>query len=467
MGRTLTIKPTLKQHEAYEALRNPLVDTLFMGGGAGGGKSWFICEKSLINALRFPGYKTFIARQELTRLMQSTYLTFVKVCNHHGVPQSSWKLNGQYHFIEFSNGSRIDLLDVKKIPSDPMYERFGSLEFTDGNIEEAGEIDFLAYDVLKSRIGRHLNADLRPTMTITGNPKKNWTRNIFYKPWSEGKLPANISFIQSLYKDNPYTAEMYGKQLSQMSDRVMRERLMLGNWDYDDDVASLMSYDNIEDLFTNTLSDNSKEKYLTADIARYGGDLIVFTYWEGFKCYKIQTYDRTGLDITAERLKQALADEKIPFSHCIVDEDGIGSGIVDSVRGVKGFMANRSCFDNRITGKKENYRNLKTQCAYMLADWVNNHKISIENVEGDIRTKLTEELSQIKRKNGDKEGVLEIESKDKTKEALGRSPDIADTFIFRMYFEIERPTLTARTVDPITVLLNTPKQDNSIIINYE
>jgi hypothetical protein len=467
MGRTLTISPTLKQHEAYEALRNPLVDTLFLGGGAGGGKSWFITEKSLINALRFPGYKTFIARQELTRLMQSTYLTFVKVCTHHGVPQSSWKLNGQYHFIEFSNGSRIDLLDVKKIPSDPMYERFGSLEFTDGNIEEAGEIDFLAYDVLKSRIGRHLNADLRPTMTITGNPKKNWTRNIFYKPWSEGKLPPNVCFIQSLYKDNPYTAELYGKQLSQMSDRVMRERLMLGNWDYDDDSTALMAHDNIEDLFTNTLTDDSKDKFLVADIARYGGDRIVFSFWQGFTCYRIRTFDRTGLDVTAERLKEELRMEKIPFSHCIVDEDGIGGGVIDIIHGIKGFMANKQPFDNRITGKRENYRNLKTQCAYVLADFVNNHKVSVECSDYDVRTKLTEELSMIKRKNSDKEGYLEIESKDHAKEALGRSPDIADTFIMRMYFELERPTLTLKKVDPITALLAKPREDNTITISYE
>ena len=34
-------------------------------------------------------------------------------------------------------------------PSDPMYERFGSLEFTDGALEECGEIRFEAFDILK------------------------------------------------------------------------------------------------------------------------------------------------------------------------------------------------------------------------------------------------------------------------------------------------------------------------------
>ena len=50
-----------------------------MGGGAGSGKSWLICESRIINAIAFPGYKSFIARDQLTRLMASTYQTFIKL----------------------------------------------------------------------------------------------------------------------------------------------------------------------------------------------------------------------------------------------------------------------------------------------------------------------------------------------------------------------------------------------------
>ncbi len=448
----INLRPTLKQHEAYEALRDEKTSIIFLGGGAGGGKSWWLCESRLINALRFPGYKSFIGREELKRLMQSTFLTFVKVCAYHKIPQELWKLNGQYNFIEFINGSRIDLLDLKFLPTDPLYERFGSLEYTDGGIEEAGEVDFMAYDVLKTRVGRHMNKEygIKPTMAITGNPKDNWTKRIFYKPWRDGTLPADTRFIQSLYRDNPHTAESYEKQLSSMSDANNRARLKDGNWEYDNDPQAMIKTDNIFDLWTNTLVETktSKEKYMTGDIARYGADKTVAFHWEGLLIKKAFIYEKQGTEITETKFKAILRDRQIPYSHTILDEDGIGGGVVDHMEGVKGFVANAIPFDNVLTLERENYQNMKTQCAYKLAENVNAHRIafapdfSVEtNVEGfnveKFKEMCTEELKQVKQKDSDSEGKLKIISKEEIKANIGRSPDILDNFIMRMYFEFQ------------------------------
>ena len=451
----INLTPTPKQHEAYQALRNKDIDVVFLGGGAGGGKSWFICESRLINALCYPGYKSFIGREELKRLMQSTYVTFLKVAKHHNIPEGTFKLNGQYNYIDFANGSRIDLLDLKFLPTDPFYERFGSLEYTDGSIEEAGEVHFLAYDVLKSRVGRHMNREfgLHGNLAITGNPKKNWTKQEFYDKYKNNSLPPNIAFVQSLYNDNPYTKDDYGRQLSLIRDKVTKERLMFGNWDYSDDDNALMTYDAMSDLFTNAIipSDN---KYYVADIARMGSDNSVRGAWKGFYLYKITLTAKQGIDITSQEISEDLRNEQIPRSHAIADEDGIGGGVVDTVRGIKGFIANRAPFPNRLTGKPDNYKNLKTQCAYLLADFVNDRKIRIECDDPVLQQRIIEELSTIKRKDPDKEGKLEIEPKEKQKEMLGHSPDIADMLIMRMYFELEQPTRETKTVDPITVMLS-------------
>lgn len=431
-------------------MRNPSIDTVFFGGAAGGGKSWCLCETRLVNAIAYPGYKSFIGREELKRLMQSTYITWCKVCQWHKIPQDFWKLNGQYNYIEFTNGSRIDLLDLKYLPTDPMYERFGSLEYTDGAIEEAGEVDFLAYDVLKSRIGRHNNDELKlhPSIFITGNPKKNWTYNLFYKKWRNKELSNNIAFIQSLYTDNPYTAESYGKQLASITDKVTKQRLMLGIWEYDNTDDSLINYEAINDLFTNTL-EPSGDKFLTADIARYGGDKIVIYCWRGFEAYRTVVYQRQGIDTTAENIKEILVSERIPYSHCIVDDDGVGGGVVDILRGIKGFRNNSVPLERR-DGVKENYQNLKAQCYYLLAEKINRRDISVKNVSQEIKDKLIEELEQVRRKDADKDGKLALIGKDEIKEIIGRSPDYADALMMRMYFEL-KPSSTK------VGLMNRPK----------
>ncbi len=436
---TITLKPEYKQHLAYQALQAIGVDTIFLGGGAGGGKSWLICESRLINCYLYPGYKSYIGREELKRLMQSTYLTWVKVCAYHKIPRDDWKLNGQYNYIEFKNGSRIDLLDLKFLPADPLYERFGSLEYTDGAIEEAGEVDFLAYDVLKSRVGRHLNKELsiKPSTLITGNPKKNWTYTEFYKPWKNGTLGADTVFIQSLYSDNSYTAEQYGEQLSKIKDKATKQRLMYGNWEYDDDPATMIDYDSITDLFTNTV-DESNDRYMTIDVARLGKDKTVIYCWEGFRVYKIVTYEKQDLDTTNIKIRDLARDERIPFSHIIADEDGVGGGVVDGVKGIKGFVANSRPLENKLTHDEENYKNLKAQCYYKLADYINNRLIAIDTEDIKFKEDLTQELEQVKAKDLDKDGKKQIIPKDEVKEIIGRSPDYSDTLMFRMWFELKR-----------------------------
>jgi hypothetical protein len=436
----ITIQPTLKQHQVYQALSNPGITDVFFGGGAGGGKSWLMCESRLINALRFPGYRSFIAREELKRLMQSTYVTWTKVCRHHKIPDTIWRLNGQYNFIEFDNGSRIDLLDAAFKPTDPLYERFGSLEYTDGGIEEAGEIHALFRDVVKSRIGRHNNKEfnLRPVTLINGNPKKNWTYTEFYKPWKNKTLPSNKVFIQALYNDNEHTAQEYGLQLAQLSDIRLKQRLMMGNWEYDDDPNALIDYDSITDIFTNTVDDG--EKYISADIARYGQDKTVVFLWRGLKVIKIFTYTKQGVDQTIEKLKQVATDNQVPYSHIVVDEDGIGGGVVDGMRGIRGFIANSSPIDPQSSLIEQNYRNLKTQCYYLMADYINAHKIAVNTEDITIKDLLIEELEQVKSKDPDKDTKVQIIPKDEVKEVLGRSPDYSDTLMMRMIFELKKPS---------------------------
>jgi len=464
---TPTIKPLPKQYKAWQKLLDAITKYILFGGGAGGGKSWLGCEWLLTNCYKYPGSKWFIGRKELKRLMQSSFETWKKVCKFHNIPAADWKLNGQYNYIEFKNGSRIDLLDVNFEARDPMFERFGSLEYTGGWLEEAGEIDFRAYDVLKTRIGRHLNLEynLLPKLLLTCNPKKNWLKKEFYLPFLNGTLEATKAFIKSLYSDNIYTSELYGEQLSEISNKANRERLKEGNWDYDDDQASLIASENIDDIFTNSVDDG--DKYATIDIARFGRDTTKVYLWKGFKNYKRITWHKQSTAITATKIKQLLIDEKIPYSRVIADEVGVGGGVIDNLSGINGFIANSSPLENPEAkpvkviknGKiakvipKENFKTLKDQCGFLLAEKINEHLIAIVTtledkevaVEIEEQESISEELTQLKDLAPDSDDKKRLIPKDVIKENIGRSPDDLDNLIMRMWFVLEKKEIAGET----------------------
>jgi phage terminase large subunit len=449
---TPTIKPLPKQHLAWQKLLDKVTKYILFGGGAGGGKSWLGCEWLLVMCYQYPKSKWFIGRKELKRLMASSYETFKKVCSYHKIPEKDWKLNGQYNYIEFFNGSKIDLLDVNFVPTDPLFERFGSLEYTGGWLEEAGEIDFKAFDVLKTRVGRHLNKEygLHPKLLITANPKKGWLKRLFYNPFKNGILGKSYAFIRSLYSDNNYTSDIYGEQLNEISDKATRDRLRDGNWDYDDDKACLVKGEAIDDLFTNTVEDG--EKYATLDIARFGKDSTKLYLWKGFKNYKRYTWFFQDTEITAQKVKEVLEEERIPYSHVIADEVGVGGGVIDKLRGINGFIANSSPLEQpnakpimvMRNGKlvsitpKENFKTLKDQCGYILSDKINERGMALSVEDESEKELISEEISELKDFAPDEDGKKRLVPKDIIKENIGRSPDDLDNLIMRMWFTLNR-----------------------------
>lgn len=422
------IKPSKKQYQAWKALWRHDKQYIVYGGAAGGGKSWLLCEWLITNCFFYPESRWFIGRNELKRLMASTFNTFWKAAAYHNV-SGYFTFNGQMHYIKHTNGAQIDLLDLKYLPSDPQYERFGSLEYTGGAIEEAGEVDFGAFDVLKSRVGRNKNSayNLPGRVLITCNPSKNWLYSEVYKPWREGTLSHEYAFVQSYVTDNPYIDEQYIQNLYNLREKAKKERLLNGNWEYDDDPTALMDFDAINDIFTNNFVEPQNKMYITADIARMGSDKAVIMVWDGLIVKSIHTLDISTTVEIENLIKQLSQKYNVPRSQIIADEDGVGGGIIDHISGIKGFVNNSKPF------KDENYENLKTQCYFELADRVNNHQIYVK--DDTHKDQIIEELEQIKQKDADKDGKLKLKGKEDVKAMLGRSPDFADALMMRMYFE--------------------------------
>jgi phage terminase large subunit len=427
-----------KQSMALEYLMDSTTNFVGYGGAAYGGKSYLLCYWVLIMALGYPDTAWGIGRRELSNLRRTTLVTLFKVFSEQNLKAGKhYNYNAQYNTITFFNNSVIFLLDTAYQPSDPLYTRFGGLELTGCAVDEANETDEGAINILFTRTGRRHNGkyNIGRKFLETFNPDKGHVYRRYYKPWKDGSMKETYRFIQAFPHDNPSPdAQDYVHGILNNSDKVTIERLIHGNFEYDDDPAKLMEYDKIVDIFTNKHVERGR-RCITADIARLGGDRIVIIEWDGFRG-KVRAAQRQSLDVTGQMIEESRYRMKIGVSDVLVDEDGMGGGIVDFLK-YKGFQNNGTPLpspNNPVY--KQNYDNLKSQCSYGMADLVNKNLVYLECEEW-MKPLIIEEMEQVKQKAVDNDLKKGVVPKEKVKEVLGRSPDFWDTVMMRYWFELK------------------------------
>lgn len=439
--RSIKFTPTKKQREAYDAIINPEIEEVVFGGGAGGAKTDLGCAVSLVIASNYQGARILIGRESYTDLIHSTLVTFWEVCKRFGLQSGKdFVYNQQKAMIVFkATGSVILLKELRYYPKDPLFDRLGSFEFTFAFLDEAQQIREKAKQVVKTRIRWKLKEfGLTPTILMTCNPSKGWLYSDYYKPWRDGTLLSYRAFIQSLASDNPFIDPSYIANLKK-ADPHTQERLLHGNWEYDDDPATMIEYDAINDLFTNKVAtmptDESFKRtdmYMIIDVARKGKDKTVIWVFYKMQCIAIYVYAKNLIDVLAEDVKDLEKKYRVPRSHVVVDEGGVGGGLVDLLRGCVGFIAQNPAYD-------KGYFNLKTQCQYKLAEVVNAREMGVTCDDPELRDIIIAELEQLKTVDADKDGKLKTVPKDKIKDLLGRSPDHLDVATMRMVFEVRPP----------------------------
>lgn len=423
---------SVTQTEAIDYLEDKDVTDVLFGGGAGGGKSALLCYFALKMALKYPGSRGLIGRAMLKTLRETTLVTFFEIAKMQGVAHTFKYIAPTT--IKFDNGSEILLKDLYAYPSDPDFDELGSLELTYACIDECNQISQKAKNIVRSRIRFKLvEFGLTPKMIMTCNPAKNWVKSEYREPWVKGLLPNNKKFVESLLDDNTEFSgrEMYKQNLMQL-DKASKERLLLGNWDYNDDPSSLMTPEAIESIFYNEHVVGNGKKYITADIARMGTDKVVIRVWDGWRVLERKVLTKQRLTATASEIRSLAHKYSIPMFRVLCDEDGVGGGVVD-ILNCKGFVANSAPFKHNP--KNTNYDMLKSQCAWHLADMVNDGLV-YEEADEATRDLLREELEYIKQRNIDKDGKRSLLQKERIKIALGRSPDDSDTYIMRAYFDL-------------------------------
>jgi len=360
--------------------------------------SYLWCQRIYMVCRKYAGSRWFIAREEIKKLKESTLLTFLGVLSEYWEKDNvTYKYNNISGRVIFDNGSEVFLVWLKNEPSDPMYTRFGSMEFTWWFIDEANECPFDGYEILKTRIRFKLEQycsscagdmdiedqigeekvenptptsqddlyiernvyrcphcwtksyGLVPKILATFNPHRGWVMMSFYTPWADWELNNSVQFIQALAFDNPYLPKAYISSLKRLKDKVMKQRLLYGNFNYDDTPWRLYEYDDILALFdrptkTQELSDKYKSdpdykvevdtlgkthrtEYnyrIVCDPARHGRDLAVISLWNWLSLEEMYVYHYSSMTELESRIKTLWDIYWIWPLETLVDDDWVG-----------------------------------------------------------------------------------------------------------------------------------------------
>jgi hypothetical protein len=424
---------TPKQSLAYQALNEPLVEDVLFGGGAGGGKSYLACVWLVDNILQYPDTRWFLARTELKALKETTLLTLFQVMKaYEFVVDKDYKYHSQDGQIEFMNGATVFLKDVMLKPADPEFDSLGSTEYTGGIIEEAQQTTHKAYETLKTRCRYNLDKyNLRGQVLLTCNPHKGYLYSTFYQPFVQGRLDPNKRFIQSLATDNPKLPKAYIEKLRGVKDEATKQRLLLGNWDYENTSNQVIA----QQWINNSLVDNYEDgkKVMGVDIAREGGDKTVIALWVGNVLVDIKhiTVDITGQsDISGKIADEIIAyatNHGVGYEDINIDAVGVGGGVIDACR-ARGYFVSSYKGGESVDVKEQftEYRNLRTYSYWKLREGFQSMAVKI------LRTipyfdDLCRELTTHEYDTNDK--LIILEEKDKIKAKIGRSPDYSDAVV--------------------------------------
>lgn len=422
-----------KQLKAFDAFLDPSVKEIFFGGAAGGGKSWLISDIAIHVLSLAKGARAFVGRVNISDSRESFCITFRKVAETLGFYGYKITPNG----IKFSNGSEIVLLDLQYYPyKDPNFDNLGSKEFTIGFIEEAGNTNRKAFEVLKSRVGRHLNKEygIPPKILVTFNPSPNWLYSYIYERVQSDSLPDHIKYIYASVDDNDRIDPEYVEMLNSIEDDSLRRRLRHGDWNFFKNDLNIFDPESILSSFTNSYVLPIGERRITADIAMQGSDRMVVCVWHGKVLEELVVVEKSDGKGVVEIILRLAQKNAVQVKNIAYDGDGVGAYLGGYLRGAIEVRGNAAPYSQPLGRSKylPNYTNLRAQLAFSFSKMISSGDVYLKAIPENLRNEVMRELMSFE--SDERSGKIGVTPKDKIRGIIGKSPDIADALIMFSVF---------------------------------
>lgn len=319
----------------------------------------------------------------------------------------------------------------------PIDERDGVVRycFMDGDTPDSiywGDTPEEVYDQCKNIIDRHWKTEFEEL----GFDKV--TMYIKSVTFIRGKLEENIKLIGS---DPNYVSSLV------QQDEEQRSRDLDGNWNFKNTGDDLIKMSDMDIFFNASAQIDKGIRYVSADIAFEGGDFCVMWLWIDLHIKDVFVM-RENSASTETMFKAKLDEWGVREENVIYDYWGVGQAISGHVKRAIKFTGTQK--PERQFEKS--YKNVKSQCAEMLAHYIQDGKISIEPRLLDLKFSgkkgkyqkvplkdiLMKERKCIRHKDNSNIGGFELINKDGMIKAVGYSPDFFESLIYRMYFEINK-----------------------------
>lgn len=323
----MSLKP--KQEEFYSAFRSGKYKYLCAAGTAGSGKTLGTLGLLHILCCKIPGVRFFVGRKSEKNLKQTTIPSYNEM-KRKSLSSDASQLVGMT--AKYRNGSEILFIwcDVTK---DPELNNIRGLEVNGGLFEEANQIDKQYFEVSKTRIGRWRKELCQPFVLLNLNPSLGWVKDIFYDPWSEGRLGEGYYFLEFDEKDaKDCSGKDYVRTLQDLAPQE-HDRFVKNKWDYSNVPNQLISYEWYKQCIAPEPETTMNDSIIGAtDPAWEGDDSTVFGRMHNYHIGWWEEYAKQDPDVSGK-----IAHERIKMFHVkprnwIVDPIGVGSATVLKLR---------------------------------------------------------------------------------------------------------------------------------------
>lgn len=409
-------------------------------GGSGSGKSDFKATELLLKVLLNKYCRVIFCRKFSAQIRDSQFLKLKGLIKRYKLEPFFQIKESEMDIICLLNGNMMlsaGLDDVDKLKSVD--------EATDIWIEEPldrkGSVQYTDFTELLRRLRSPLASNY---IHLTFNPvtRASW---IFHRLFKSDVYP---SFkLKTTYTDNYFTPPGESAEYEILKKASPDEYAVygLGEWGDPDSELSVYDGESVDDMFTNSFIQPTGVRYLTVDPALEGGDEMIIVVWDGWVIIDILVFERADGKQALNHIMRAAQTYRVPHRNICFDATGIGDYLSGFIKGAKPFKggsapivpdAPKSDLQKKVS-QARTFANLRAQCFFLLSDKMNNNGIYFAVKSVHLQEQTREEFTAIKRiEQKDSTKPLQVVSKLEIRQAIGRSPGLADAISMRMAFEL-------------------------------